>query len=163
MYNNINPNIIAAWGKFVFLYEIEKLSKKNEAELKNLFPNAVAFFEKKIMPLISLQDIVSKKTLLENTAFQMAKVGSTGTGITSFLRHMRNVFAHGKIDKSNEVYTIIDFEQNENEEGKLDNNVSAFGELPCTDVEQFFYHIINEFEKPEEQTHDGSTGSASVN
>lgn len=50
MYKNISPDVVTKLGKFVFLYESEKLCSNKDKETKSLIPRIVNAFNLMINP-----------------------------------------------------------------------------------------------------------------
>ena len=156
MYNNILSNIVEELGKFVFLYESEKLRNNSDIKNASLFPNIVKNFNALIKPQLASEEIIKEDIALKDQKLHMKKRIGSATVLNSFLYHLRNAFAHGQIEEKNGFYFMTDYEWEDNTSKNggqqtsknSKKNLSALGVLSCTNLNSFLNSVINDYENP---------------
>lgn len=146
MYNNINSDVVGNIGKFVCLYETEKLRTKKDRQTKTLLPCIVDTFNATIKSQLSIRDKIKKSDAERNKKLYMQSRVRTASNLNTFLYHLRNAFAHGQIEKIQDKYFLIDYELKQDEDGEYQKTLSAYGFLLCSELESFLDKIINDYE-----------------
>ncbi len=146
MYNNISPDVVAKLGKFVFLYETEKLRSNKDKKTKSIIPRIVDAFNLMIKPYLSIRNKNISKGGLQNAKLYATPRVSKASFLNSFLYHLRNAFSHGQIEVKNGNYFITDYDIQENEKSKIEKILTAKGSIPLAQLEEFMNIMINDYE-----------------
>lgn len=146
MYKNISTDVVTKLGKFVFLYESEKLCSNKDKETKSLIPRIVDAFNLMINPHFSLRDTIAQKGKLQTDKLYATPRVRSASFLNSFLYHLRNAFSHGQIEVKNDNYFITDYGIKENEKGEKKKVLTAKGSIPSAKLEEFLDILINDYE-----------------